>query len=119
MATKVAKKRTGKIISEQNYSLSPTYVNSLSELTFKQLRAQNVSWLIVSSFNYDRFLFGLTLKGQDKSTYKRGRFYRILFNKCRYQRVIPTYHSFAFSNPEIRLVNIKSCRFTRQKKRAS
>ncbi len=68
--------------------------------------AEGVTHLAVSSFDYDRYLFAARLANQDASTYRRARAYEEMF-RLPYVEIRPAYRAFGFSNPVIRIVDIR------------
>ena len=73
------------------------------------MRASGIRYVAVSSFTYDPYEAGGRLAGQDPEVYLRLQRYEELF-ACGYQAFRPSYRSFAFSNPEIRLIDLAGCR---------
>ncbi len=70
-------------------------------------RKSNVTHLVASSFQYERYLIGGKLKNQNPEVYVRCKAYTELF-KYPYVEIKPDYESFAFSNPTIRVVDIRN-----------
>jgi hypothetical protein len=62
-------------------------------------------FLVVSSFQYDRFLDVANLPGQDSRVYEKAEEFRNLF-ELPFKEFRPAYRSFAFSNPVIRVVQL-------------
>jgi hypothetical protein len=60
----------------------------------------------VSSFNYERFFIGAEWWGQQPKVYKTHKKYMQLFSYP-YREIIPAYKTFAFSNPVIRIIDIR------------
>jgi hypothetical protein len=71
------------------------------------LSAEGVTHIAVSSFDYDRYLFAGKLQNQVASAYRRARAYEAMF-RLPYIEISPAYRAFAFSNPVIRIVDIRS-----------
>ena len=69
------------------------------------MQREGVTKIVVSSFEYDRYLLGGTLNRQDSKVYRISRKYAELF-QYPYGEIKPGYKSFAFSNPTIRIVDI-------------
>ncbi|GJL79723.1 MAG: hypothetical protein NPINA01_27120 [Nitrospinaceae bacterium] len=65
-----------------------------------------VDYLVVSSFVYDRYLRGGKLQGQSQRVYELNEKYGRLFSRS-FIEIKPEYKSFAFSNPVIRIVDIR------------
>ncbi len=78
----------------------------LAEDSLDSLRAQGVTHLAVSSFDYDRYLFAAKLANQGASTYRRAGAYEAMFRLPTIE-IRPAYRSFGFSNPVIRIVDIR------------
>lgn len=78
----------------------------LAEDSLDSLRSAGVTYLAASSFDYDRYLFAAGLTNQDASTYRRARAYQEMF-RLPYVEIRPAYRAFAFSNPVIRIVDIR------------
>ena len=70
-------------------------------------RRKGTAYLMVSSFSYDRFFFASRLEDQDPEVYKSHGFYEELFLCHPIQEIAPAYKTFAFSNPTIRIVDIR------------
>lgn len=63
---------------------------------------------VISSFAYDRFLYGETLSRQRASVHRNaGRFKALM--ACEHQIIQPVHKSFAFSNPTIRIIDLEKC----------
>ena len=62
--------------------------------------------LAVSSFDYDRYLFAAKLANQDASTYRNATAYEAMFRLPTLE-IRPAYRAFGFSNPVIRIVDIR------------
>jgi dolichyl-phosphate-mannose-protein mannosyltransferase len=70
-------------------------------------KKSGVEYLLVSSFVYDRYLMGGKLEGQNQRVYELYEKYGRLFSHP-YIEIKPEYKSFAFSNPVIRIVDIRN-----------
>ena len=79
-------------------------VKSLAEL---DLTAENppLCTLVASSFMYDRYLFGSSLDEQGADVYTYSSAYKALFERP-FEEVTPTFRSFAFSNPTLRIIDM-------------
>ena len=66
-------------------------------------------YVLTSSFNYDRYFLGETLRFQSPDIYVHAERYRRLFEHCQTEDIAPAYKTFAFSNPTIRIVSIGEC----------
>lgn len=69
------------------------------------LNGENACTLVLSSFMYDRYLFGSSLKDQDPLVDAFAKSYLDFFAHP-YTEVRPAYQSYAFSNPTLRIVDI-------------
>jgi hypothetical protein len=78
----------------------------LADDSLDSLSAEGVTHLAVSSFDYDRYLFAANLENQAASVYRRARAYEAMF-RLPYIEISPAYRAFAFSNPVIRIVDIR------------
>jgi len=98
----------GPVLVEQ-YAAPGSRLFTVSRYTLASLRASGVRYVAVSSFTYDRYEVAGRLSGQEPETYLRRQRYADLF-ACGYRAFHPSYRSFAFSNPEIRLIDLSGCR---------
>lgn len=64
-----------------------------------------IDFLVVSSFQYDRFFYVIERRGQDTKIYEQAWEFQRLF-QLPYKEFRPHYRSFAFSNPVIRIVQL-------------
>lgn len=78
----------------------------IAEDSLDSLRAAGVTHFAVSSFDYDRYLFAAGLANQDSTTYRRARAYKSLFLLPTVE-IRPGYRAYGFSNPVIRIVDIR------------
>ncbi len=81
-------------------------VGKLTDVDVAQWQAQGFEYLVASSFQYGRYLYGEHLKNQDKVVYDTAKTYRDLF-EFPYREIRPAYKTFAFSNPVIRIIDIR------------
>jgi len=88
------------------YAKLSANVWSLSTLNIQQERDKGVTHFIASSFMYDRYRYGNKLKNQDETIYEAYRRYEELFSYP-FIEINPPYKSFAFSNPTIRIIDIR------------
>jgi hypothetical protein len=77
-----------------------------SNTTIAELRRKGIDIVVVSSFEYDRYLLGEQLASQRPEIYEAARRYTELFTYPTIE-VRPTYRSFAFSNPTIKIIDIR------------
>jgi Dolichyl-phosphate-mannose-protein mannosyltransferase len=82
-------------------------MSHLARLTDLDLenKDQGICTVVSSSFMYDRYLFAGKLENQDTDVYTKYQKYLQIF-KYPYTEIAPTYKSFAFSNPTLRVVNV-------------
>lgn len=73
------------------------------------IRAQGIDYLVANSFMYERFAAGARLKNQEPRTYQADAGYQALF-ALPYVEFAPDYRSFAFSNPVIRIIDLRQPR---------
>ena len=71
-----------------------------------EARQRGVDYLVASSFMYERYFLGSQFKGQDAEIYQVHQQYVELF-KHPYVEIRPSYKSFGFNNPVIRIVDIR------------
>jgi hypothetical protein len=94
----------GRVLIEK-YAGVTEDVRSVAELDtdFDQL---GVDYVLASSFMYDRFRVGSLLAGQDPAVYRAHARYEALFAHP-FIEIAPAYRSLAFSNPTIRIVDLR------------
>jgi hypothetical protein len=97
--------RPGRAIFE-TYSGEGTSVRSVVEMDPAAWRARGVDYLVASSFMYDRYTTGARLRNQRPEVYRMHARYMDLFSRP-YVEFAPTFRSFAFSNPVIRIVDLR------------
>ncbi len=105
-----AAKWIGKVrqpVLREHYSGTDSDLWTLSSIDLNDVRDRGVRYVIASSFMYDRYFHGNELLGQDPFVYSGYQRYRELFAHP-YIEFKPTYCSFAFSNPTIRVVDIQA-----------
>lgn len=73
-------------------------------------RKKGVAYLVASEMMYGRYMLGASIPGQNEEVYDTWRKYEELFRKYPYEEIRPTYMSFAFSNPVIRIIDIREAR---------
>lgn len=92
------------------YSSARTMDTSrIISLELDKERASGVTHLVTSSLMYDRYELGASLPRQDGKVYEAWRKYEAIFSHP-YEEIRPAYMSFAFSNPVIRIVDIRDAR---------
>jgi hypothetical protein len=97
--------RPGRAIFE-TYSGEGISVRSVVEMDPEAWRARGVDYLVASSFMYDRYATGARLRDQRPEIYRIHALYVDLFTRP-YVEFAPAYRSFAFSNPVIRIVDLR------------
>jgi hypothetical protein len=97
--------RSGRAIFE-TYSGEGTSVRSVVDMNPEAWRARGVDYLVASSFMYDRYTTGARLRNQRPEVYRMHARYMDLFTRP-YVEFVPTYRSFAFSSPVIRIVDLR------------
>lgn len=73
--------------------------------TVQNLMNAERDFLVVSSFQYDRFLEVANLPGLDSRVYEQAEEFRKLF-ELPFREFGPAHRTFAFSNPVIRVVQL-------------
>ena len=63
--------------------------------------------IVLSSFHYERYMEASDWPGQDQSVYAQAMVFAKIF-EMPYIEISPKYRSFAFSNPTIRIVDVRS-----------
>ena len=81
-------------------------VKSVTRLNVEQERKKGVAFFVSSSFMYERFEFGSTLPDQHPFVYKTQEKYKRLF-ALPFVEFKPEFRSFGFSNPTIRVIDIR------------
>ncbi|MFH1360502.1 MAG: glycosyltransferase family 39 protein [Candidatus Omnitrophota bacterium] len=98
-------KSTDKIMCEQ-YVFPYFFVKSLADYDVRTWQRLGYTYLVASSFQYERYFFAHKLKGQDEEVYRAYERYKELFNYP-YEEIKPVFKTFAFSNPVIRIIDIR------------
>ena len=81
-------------------------VRCAAKFTVEDLNNSDADYLVLSSFQYGRFLEGIQMSGQTNYVYSKGRRYEKLF-ELPYTEIRPAHRSFAFSNPVIRIIDLR------------
>lgn len=81
-------------------------VETAADLNLHGLRKQGVGLVVTSAFQYERYFRGVTLSGVREDASRRHQGYVVLFQNP-YTEIRPSHRSFAFSNPVIRIVDIR------------
>lgn len=96
----------GKAVGELHSGLDEA-VDSVANIDVNDARDNGVNYLVASSFMYARFFLGSELRNQNEAVYRTHQRYVELFQHP-YVEFVPAYRSFAFSNPVIRIVDIRT-----------
>lgn len=81
-------------------------VGKLTDVDLAAWQAQGFEYLVASSFQYGRYLYGEKLKNQGQIVYDTAERYHKLF-EFPSREILPDYKTFAFSNPVIRIIDIR------------
>ena len=95
----------GKALIEQYAGLRPN-TWSAAEVDVPRARSEGVEYIVTSSFMYGRYFLGSQLRNQDDEIYRNHQRYVDLF-KYPYVEISPVYRTFGFTNPLIRIVDIR------------
>ena len=98
-------KTMGKKVLFERYSSEDKIKGLAVKHNLDKVKKDGVSYVVVSSFNYDRYQYGSTLKNQSRKVRKYNLAYQNLF-QYPYVEIKPDYMTFAFSNPTIRIIDI-------------
>ncbi|MGE5239602.1 MAG: phospholipid carrier-dependent glycosyltransferase, partial [Chloroflexota bacterium] len=90
-------------------SASRQDIGKLWKLDLDRERASGVTHVVSSSLMYERYEFGAGLAGQPPEIYAAAAKYRELFS-LPYIEIKPECMTFAFSNPTIRIIDIRGTR---------
>jgi hypothetical protein len=91
----------------ERYTLGRNYTKTLiTQVEIAEARRAGVSFLLASSFNYERFFIGAQWSGQNPRVYNTHKKYTRFFSYP-YTDIKPAYKTFAFSNPVIRIIDIR------------
>ncbi len=71
------------------------------------LRRAGTTHMVVSSFDYDRYVLAGRLGGQSPEVMRRVHAYRALFRRP-YREIAPAYRSFGFGSPTLRVFDLES-----------
>jgi 4-amino-4-deoxy-L-arabinose transferase-like glycosyltransferase len=88
-----------------NFNLNGDF-RTILDVDITGAKKSGIEYLLVSSFVYDRYLKGGKLRGQNQRVYELYEKYGRLFSQP-YIEIKPEHKSFAFSNPVIRIVDIR------------
>ena len=91
----------------EKYVFTYQIIRSLADVDINVWKSRGFSYLVASSFQYDRYFFGRKLEGPDPEIYRAYERYKKLFSYP-YREIKPAYKSYAFSNPVIRIIDIRN-----------
>lgn len=83
------------------------YVKSVADLNIEEERQKGTVYFVASSFKYDRFFLPHLLIQKDEKNHARKQQYKRLFHNYTVIEFKPHFKSFAFSNPTIRIIDIR------------
>lgn len=93
-------------VKGESYTKVARDIRSIDMLDIQKEKAEGVNYLMVSSFMYGRYEFASKLKYTPEEIKKINDVYQLLFQQP-YVEIQPAYKSFAFSNPAIRIIDIR------------
>jgi hypothetical protein len=99
--------KSEKNIKFETYASQISNVKTLAILNIEEERKKGIRYLVASSFLYDRYSYGVRIGNQEEYIYEAYRRYTELF-KYPYVEIKPEFKSFAFSNPTIRIIDIRN-----------
>jgi hypothetical protein len=97
----------GTALMERYAGAAPEDVRSVGSLEVAEFSELGVDYVLASSFMYDRFRTGSRLAGQDPAVYRAQARYEALFAHP-FVEIAPAYRSMAYSNPTIRIVDVRA-----------
>ena len=83
-------------------------IYNLDDDTIQTLRAQGFRYAVASSFGYELYFIGAELEDQPRRVYRYRDTFEKVFKEYEYHEIRPNYQSFAFSNPTIRIIDLKN-----------
>ncbi|MBF0370587.1 MAG: glycosyltransferase family 39 protein [Magnetococcales bacterium] len=89
------------------YAAEKRDVRSITDVDIQKARKKGYHYLAASSFLYDRYQVGSRLPHQNPSVYTIQKRYEALFQNYPTITFKPAFRAFAFSNPTIRLIDIR------------
>jgi hypothetical protein len=90
----------------ESFTPLPNRVRSLTSLDVERERARGTALLVANSFMYERYFAAIKHSEPNRSVRRRVNRYEQLF-RYPYVEIHPRYKSFAFSNPTIRIIDIR------------
>jgi len=97
---------SGKNALFERYAAANWDVLSAADLDWNRVRNSNITFVVASSFQYERYFVASRSTGNPPSVYRKHRRYLRLFS-FPYREIRPRYRSLAFSNPVIRIVRLR------------
>ena len=85
---------------------APWHIGPMKGIDLLELQEGRFDFVVVSSFHYDRYLNAAASSGQLETVYAQTKAFQELFQKP-FVEIRPVYRSFAFSNPTIRIVDLR------------
>lgn len=98
--------QSGKNVKGELYTTFDRRIRTVSSLDISNERKQGVEYLLVSNFMYDRIMIANRLQECPEAIRKAYTIYQNLF-ELPYIEIKPAHRSFAFSNPTIRIIDIR------------
>ena len=99
-------RQNGKAFFEQ-YAAAQNDVRSIGDFSPQQIRDFGYDFAVASDFRYERYFRGAETEGQDEYIYQRYQQYEEWFS-LPFVEIKPVYRSFAFSNPTVRIIDLRS-----------
>jgi 4-amino-4-deoxy-L-arabinose transferase-like glycosyltransferase len=100
--------RHAKVVFER-YSAPKEDIRLVTKIPAEEIVAKGIEFLVTSSFSYDRYALGGSMMLQKTEVYRHARRYEALFAACPFETVPATYKPYAFSNPNLRIVDVREC----------
>ncbi|MCA9017026.1 MAG: hypothetical protein KDA77_16970, partial [Planctomycetaceae bacterium] len=88
------------------YAAAENDVRSIGDFSPEEIRNQGYDFVVASDFRYERYYRGAQTAGQDEYIYQRHQQYEEWF-KFPFVEITPAYRSFAFSNPTVRIIDLR------------
>lgn len=106
LAAEWLSRQTGNAYFEQ-YAAAHNDVRSIGDFSPLEIRASGYNFAVASDFRYERYFRGAKTEGQDEYIYQRHQRYEEWFS-LPFVEIKPVYRSFAFSNPTVRIIDLRS-----------
>lgn len=106
LAAEWLSKEGGKAFFEQ-YAAAKNDVRSIGDYTLEQMQDAGYDFVVASDFRYERYYRGAETTGQDEYIYNRHQQYEEWFT-LPFVEITPAYRSYAFSNPTVRIIDLRS-----------